>query len=269
MFFTEFPISIEKRLTFKSRRIYNVQSCERSSFMDVLIVEDDQEQLDGIESILLEKYDHMNCIKATNYQQATQLMRANKIQLFLLDISLGDDESEQDGIALGTQIRSMQRYAKTPILYLTAYSMDAPRAIHATNCYDFLVKPYKKEDLLYTIDKLIHNRFLDVTPIELRDVNGIYFRVLPEKILYIKAAGKNLTIYEESNVINTSGIRLKELIAQLPPNFIQSHRSFIVNSDYVNSYDPTNALLYLGNHNISTPVGRKYKDYVKKIISRD
>lgn len=43
--------------------------------MDVLIVEDDQEQLDGIESILLEKYDHMNCIKATNYQQATQLMR--------------------------------------------------------------------------------------------------------------------------------------------------------------------------------------------------
>ena len=160
--------------------------------MDVLIVEDDQEQLDGIESILLEKYDHMNCIKATNYQQAAQLMRANKIQLFLLDISLGDDESEQDGIALGTQIRSMQRYAKTPILYLTAYSMDAPRAIHATNCYDFLVKPYKKEDLLYTIDKLIHNRFLDVTPIELRDVNGIYFRVLPEKILYIEAAGKNL-----------------------------------------------------------------------------
>ena len=194
--------------------------------MDVLIVEDDQEQLDGIESILLEKYDHMNCIKATNYQQATQLMHANKIQLFLLDISLGDDASEQDGIALGTQIRSMQRYAKTPILYLTAYSMDAPRAIHATNCYDFLVK-------------------------------------------YIEAAGKNLTIYEESNVINTSGIRLKELIAQLPPNFIQSHRSFIVNSDYVNSYDPTNALLYLGNHNISTPVGRKYKDYVKKIISRD
>lgn len=236
--------------------------------MDVLIVEDDQEQLDGIESILLEKYDHMNCIKATNYQQATQLMHANKIQLFLLDISLGDDASEQDGIALGTQIRSMQRYAKTPILYLTAYSMDAPRAIHATNCYDFLVKPYKKEDLLYTIDKLIHNRFLDVTPIELRDVNGIYFRVLPEKILYIEAAGKNLTIYEESNVINTSGIRLKELIAQLPPNFIQSHRSFIVNSDYVNSYGPTNALLYLGNHNISTPVGRKYKDYVKKIISR-
>lgn len=32
--------------------------------MDVLIVEDDQEQLDGIESILLEKYDHMNCIKS-------------------------------------------------------------------------------------------------------------------------------------------------------------------------------------------------------------
>lgn len=31
--------------------------------MDVLIVEDDQEQLDGIESILLEKYDHMNCIR--------------------------------------------------------------------------------------------------------------------------------------------------------------------------------------------------------------
>lgn len=39
-------------------------------------------------------------------------MHANKIQLFLLDISLGEDASEQDGIELGTQIRSMQRYAK-------------------------------------------------------------------------------------------------------------------------------------------------------------
>lgn len=237
--------------------------------MDVLIVEDDRDQLDGIESILLEKYEHMNCIKATTYEQAVQLIRANKIQLFLLDISLGDSESEEDGVALGTLIRSIHRYAKTPILYLTAYSMDAPRAIHATNCYDFLVKPYKKDDLLYTIDKLIHNRFLDVTPIELRDVNGIYFRVLPDKILYIEAAGKNLTIYTQSDIIHTSGIRLKELSAQLPPNFIQSHRGFIVNSDFVNSYDPTNALLYLGSHKIPTPVGRKYKDYVKKMVNRD
>ena len=108
-----------------------------------------------------------------------------------------------------------------------------------------------------------------MTPIELRDVNGIYFRVLPEKILYIEAGGKNLTIYTESDVILTAGLRLKEIIAQLPPNFIQSHRGFIINSDYVNSYDPTNAILYLGNHNLPTPVGRKFKDIVKKAISRD
>ena len=59
--------------------------------MDVLIVEDDQEQLDGIESILLEKYDHMNCTKATNYQQATQLMHAKKSNysywIFLLEMT--------------------------------------------------------------------------------------------------------------------------------------------------------------------------------------
>lgn len=237
--------------------------------MDILIVEDDRAQLDGIEAILLENYEHMNCIKATTYEQAVQMMRVHKIQLFLLDISLGNPVSERDGVALGGYIRSLHRYINTPILYLTALSVDAPRAIHATNCYDFLVKPYRKEDLLYTIDKLIHNRFLDVTPIELRDVNGIYFRILPDTILYIEAAGKNLTIYTETDIIYTTGIRLKEINEKLPPNFIQSHRSFIVNSDFVSSYDPANALLYLGTHKLSTPVGRKYKDYVKKIISRD
>lgn len=239
--------------------------------MDVLIVEDDREQLDGIESILLETYEQMNCIKATTYEQAVELMSDNKIQLFLLDISLNGSNKihDEDGVALGTYIRSMQRYAKTPILYLTALAIDAPRAIHATNCYDFIVKPFQKEDLVYTIDKLIHNRFLDVTPIELRDVNGIYFRILPEKIIYIEAGGKNLTIYTESDVIHTTGIRLKEISEQLPPNFIQSHRSFIINSDFANSYDPANAMLYLGNHNLPTPVGRKYKEYVKKMISRD
>ena len=57
--------------------------------MDILIVEDDLAQLDGIEAILLEKYDNMNCIKADTYKQAVKMMQANKVQLFLLDISLG------------------------------------------------------------------------------------------------------------------------------------------------------------------------------------
>ena len=91
--------------------------------MDILIVEDDLAQLDGIESILLEKYDNMNCIKADTYEQAVKMMQVNKVQLFLLDISLGDDDSKQDGVALGTYIRSIPRYAKTPILFLTALSM--------------------------------------------------------------------------------------------------------------------------------------------------
>lgn len=45
--------------------------------MDVLIVEDDQEQLDGIESILLEKYDHMNCINELH--KGNQLPAGNPI----------------------------------------------------------------------------------------------------------------------------------------------------------------------------------------------
>ena len=47
--------------------------------MDILIVEDDRAQLDGIEAILLENYEHMNCIKATTYEQAVQMMRVHKI----------------------------------------------------------------------------------------------------------------------------------------------------------------------------------------------
>lgn len=237
--------------------------------MNVLIVEDDPAQLDGIESILIENYENINCIKAANYEQAVHLINVEKIQLFLLDIAFGNpNDNSADGIALGTYIRSLSHYAKTPILYLTACSLDAPRAIHETNCYDFLVKPYKKEDLLYSIQKLIDNQYLEVTPIELRDINGIYFRILPSKIFYIEASGKNLTVYTENDVISTIGIRLKDLCAKLPPNFIQSHRGFVVNSDYITSYDPTHSLLFLGSVNIQTPVGRKYKEFVRKIISR-
>lgn len=59
-------------LTQKLRNIYNIRTYERSDFMDILIVEDDLAQLDGIEAILLEKYDNMNCIKADTYKRQSK-----------------------------------------------------------------------------------------------------------------------------------------------------------------------------------------------------
>ncbi len=235
--------------------------------MDILIVEDDQSQLDGIEAILLEYYTTIHCYKAVSYSDAVAILDSHTIQLFLLDIELSKNTQSKDGIALGTYIRQQPQYQKTPILFLTALPKEAPRAIHNTHCYDYLVKPYKEHELLESIDKLTKEHLIEFEPLELRDVNGIYFRIRPKDILYLETNGRGLNVITEDDKIILRYVHLKNFASQLPPYFTQCHKSFIINNNYLKSYAPSDLTVCLTKNNIVLPVGRKYKDNIRRLLS--
>ena len=106
--------------------------------MRALVVEDNVAQLNGLAEIIEESFPDIECLKAACYDDALALADSHSIQLFLLDIQLGA-APDKDGIKLGEQLLRNPRYQTTPILYVTALVNEAPRAIHKTNCYDYLV----------------------------------------------------------------------------------------------------------------------------------
>lgn len=235
--------------------------------MTTLIVEDDETQLKGFEAILKANYPSMNCLKAQHYDCAIDIINNNDIDLFLLDIELDKNNEQKNGIAIGEHLRTLPQHKLTPILYLTAMAQEAPRTIHATNCYDYLVKPFDLSELIVSIDKLLHTVFQTDSFLELKDRNGVFTRIQPEKIYYIHSERRNMHIYTPQLTCTTGAYKLCNLLDMLPDYFIQCHKSYIINSKVVCSYDKVNAYIRLNGDVCPTiPVGRNYKEQLERTL---
>ena len=196
--------------------------------MRALVVEDNVAQLNGLAEIIEESFPDIECLKAACYDDALALADSHSIQLFLLDIQLGADP-DKDGIKLGEQLRRNPRYQTTPILYVTALVNEAPRAIHKTNCYDYLVKPYSQQDLIESVSKLLNFSLIREEPIELTDRDGVLARIRPDNILYIKSELRNMHVHTTTGLFISTGTRLSVFADSLPSYFARCHKSFVVN----------------------------------------
>ena len=125
--------------------------------------------------MISESFRDIECLKAASYDEGIRLINENVINFFLLDIQLGNDP-DKDGIALGEYIRSLDGYQTTPILFVTALVDQAVRAIHSTNCYDYITKPYDQSELLKAIQRLLNLSMVEDPLVELKDINGVYMR---------------------------------------------------------------------------------------------
>ncbi|WP_453997358.1 LytR/AlgR family response regulator transcription factor [Bacillus nitroreducens] len=123
-------------------------------------------------------------------------------------------------------------------------------AVHAfeLNVHDYIMKPYTKERLVKSIERLlektksaeIHGRLY------LKQKNEIH--ILQKKdIIFIERSGRSTTIYTKTGPIKTYQT-LNELEGELRErDFIRSHRSFIINIHYVKNFS-----LYAKNSYIVT-----------------
>lgn len=235
--------------------------------MKALIVEDNLAQLNGTATMISEVFRDIECLTAASYDESVELIKDNIISLFLLDIQLGEGTG-RDGIALGEYIRSLEPYQTTPILFITALPNQARRAIHSTNCYDYIVKPFDQSDLIKTIQRLLKLSIMEEHLVELTDVNGVYMRIKPDELLYIKSELRNMHVFTVRETFVTSGIRLSDLEQTLPSFFVRCHKSYVVNLHHVRSYDRKTATILLDTPRpTAVPVGRKYTDDIYAQVS--
>ncbi len=125
----------------------------------ILIVDDDPYVLDSV-SLLLGRYGYKvtTCNNATD-AIAELLTATNKIQVVLTDIKM----PQITGIELLGKIRTFN--SEIPIILMTAYA-EIDMAIDAIKkgVFDFIIKPYKPEYLIYTVKKAV--RYYNLLQIE-------------------------------------------------------------------------------------------------------
>jgi hypothetical protein len=140
---------VQTRLPSPARRLPEPAGADDAVFADrtVLIVDDDVRNVFALTSAL--EQHGMRVIYAENGREGLETLHAHpEVDLVLMDVMM----PEMDGYATTSAIREEPRYAKLPIITLTAKAMkgDRERSI-AAGASDYVTKPVDLEQLLSLI----------------------------------------------------------------------------------------------------------------------
>ena len=129
------------------------QQDERIFKARVLIVEDDLNLLEGIQTVL--ELDNYSVITVENGQQALEILRDSAVppDLIVSDIMM----PQMDGIQLLREVRKVSAWIKIPFIFLTAKSEPIDiRRDKQLGVDDYLTKPFDAEDLLIAVESRLN-----------------------------------------------------------------------------------------------------------------
>jgi putative two-component system response regulator len=134
----------------------------------ILLVDDDSYVLDSVSAFLREYGFEVTAV--SRGRDALRYLVERYADIVLTDINM----PEMDGLSLLEQIRRINR--ETPVVLMTAYA-DLDTAVQAIQkgAHDFIIKPYKPQYLIHTLEKGIQYR-------KLRQLERNYRQELEQKV---------------------------------------------------------------------------------------
>ena len=237
------------------------------SKIKVLIVEDEIIIADNIYEILTD-LGYIALDPAISYTQAIETLDQEKPDIAILDIQLS---GKKDGVDLAWKIK--EEY-DIPFVFLTSNSdLKTIERVKKLDPPAFLVKPFNREELFASIEIALHN-FIKSDESEklndnliIKDSIFVKTKTAIEKIkfnniLFLKSDHVYIELFTESGKMYLVRASMTNFLKKLPKNFFRTHRSYIVNIDYLDSF--SSSTVKIGNHEI--PIGKVYRDELLKSI---
>lgn len=229
--------------------------------MNIAICDDQKDELESIKQVVLEYakmhsefFMNVKCF-SNPFDMLEDINKNGVPDIALLDICM-------PGI-LGTEIaKEIQRKSEdnTDIIFLTTSSEFAVEAF-ALHVNDYLTKPYTKERLVDTLDRIIEKRRKRLcVPITCgREIHLIDLY----QVLYMESKNHNVLIYLKSGKFMKTRMTLTDIksLFKNVSGFIMVGASYIVNLRCVQSILPAE-LIMINGHNI--PVPRRLRNDVKE-----
>jgi two-component system response regulator LytT len=196
--------------------------------MRILIVEDERPTAEDIKLLveqILDK-DITSIHIETTLDSAMFYLKEKSIDVLLLDLNL----NSKDGFQLLKQVVSQS-------FHTIVISANTNRAIEAFEygVLDFIPKPYNIERLKAAFQRLKSNHALDGHSIKYLSVKkGFEIKVIPIKeIRYFKSANIYVELYLKDEHVVIYDKPIKQLSQLLPSNYYRIHKSYIVNTETI------------------------------------
>lgn len=167
---------------------------------------------------------------------------------------------EQNGIELAKKI-----FARNPdcIIAFLSTSPDFATEGYGVNAISYLLKPATPEKLDHLLDRCLERYAETHSHSLVLKTGGTARRIESSAILYLESHNKQVRIHCQDDPVVIQG-KLSELLASLPPFFVQIHKSYAVNLHHVTSMNREEAVL---TDCARVPVSRQFqKDASKRYL---
>lgn len=238
--------------------------------VNILLVEDELIIAEDMSNIL-EKIGYNVIGVAIDFDEAVEILEKEKPDLILLDINLS---GKRDGIELAEEIN--KRFS-IPFIFTTSYADSATlERAKNVNPVNYLVKPFKKEQLYTAIEIAIFNMAKKSNPMNqeeegygealiIKDALFIkdkfkYTKLTINDILWIKSDGNYLEIntLNKKEVIRATMSGFMDRLGQ--NNFFRTHKSYIVNLDHLSKFETP----YVTIVDTRIPISKTFSDELLK-----
>lgn len=206
---------------------------------NILIVEDELLIAEDIKTTI-EDLGHNVVAIVTRVDSAIKILKTQKVDLILLDITLKNDIS---GIFLAEIVN--QEF-KIPFIYLTSHSdpKTVTKAIK-TSPQGYVVKPFSNSDLYTSIALAFESKNEETVPFLpntdkdhlFLKIDGLYHKLFYENILYFRAAGNYIEVHQTDKkyLVRKTFKTLSKLITESV--FVQTHKSYILNKQKITKFN--------------------------------
>lgn len=233
---------------------------------NILVLEDDCIQLKTLADIIKESGDMYQVYETTNTVEAIKIAQKEMIDLFYIDINL----KSESGLKFALEIRKIERYKLKWIIFVTIYKEYMLSAFKKIHCYDYILKPYNKENIQMITRLLLSESSEQVAVTGSREkfiivpIKNIQVKIFINEIIFVEVFIRTSIIHTINGAFTIDYLSLKKLNSVMEhKNILQSHRSYLVNVNYINKIEKTNyktaSKIHFNNTDETALLGNNYK----------
>lgn len=213
-----------------------------------------------VDSILeSKKLDGHIALSTTQADELVNYIRDNTVNVIFLDIDL---KSKISGLDLANMIRKKDK--NVYIIFTTAH-LEYGLVAYKYKTFDYLPKPITPERLTETLIRLFEDASGCSTDFVRLDNNKTIIK--QDSIRYIHKDGMKVIFHTDTRDYETYS-SFKKIKAQLPSQFFQCHKSYIVNMEKVTDVNIMNNTVFLDNsQNSICYIGPKYKTEFMEVFN--
>lgn len=234
---------------------------------NILIVEDEIITARGLKTIIKSIDSNLDVDMTAYAKEALTMAKSKHYDAFLLDIQLKD----YSGFDLAHEIREMDKCKLTPIIFITAIPSRELMAFKQIHAYDYIIKPFKEVEVIKSLETIINfgikmKAKKEESYLKLKQKDFSYL-IKQDDIIYIESKNRKIYIKTTKDEVDISTYTLKQILNELGEEFLQCHRGFIVNTNYIEKINNTEDNIHLKGISDIVPIGRAFKESIRGKIN--